>query len=159
MRVAFDEADVEAALGDAILHRLRVGDEEPRHHRRKARLVGAQHLRQQVIGDGRARADQQGPPSWPLISCSRVSSSAETSRMRSAYSRARLPAAVSEMRPCARSNRRVLKCSSSCRICEGDRRLRHEKRLGRLGEGEVLCDRVEYLEAAIRHRSVRKVTG
>lgn len=35
--------------------------------------------------------------------------------MRSAYSKATMPAAVSTMHPCARSKRRVSKCSSSCR--------------------------------------------
>lgn len=34
---------------------------------------------------------------------------------------------------------------------ERDRRLRHEQRLGRLGEREVFCDRVKDLEAPVGH--------
>ena len=39
---------------------------------------------------------------------------------------------------------------------ERHRRLRHEQRLGGLGEGEVLCDGVEYLEATVCHDSTRR---
>ena len=38
---------------------------------------------------------------------------------------------------------------------EGDRRLGHEQRLGGLGEGQVLRDGVEYLEAPIGHSPSR----
>ena len=38
---------------------------------------------------------------------------------------------------------------------ERDRRLRHEQRLGRLGERQMLRDRVEHLEAPIRHEPNR----
>ena len=44
VRVTLDEAEVETALRDAVLHRLGVGDEQPRHHGGIARLELAQHL-------------------------------------------------------------------------------------------------------------------
>jgi hypothetical protein len=38
---------------------------------------------------------------------------------------------------------------------EGHRRLRHEQRLRRLGKGEVLCDCVKDLQAAVGHDNAR----
>ena len=49
-----------------------------------------------------------GPASCPLSSLSRVSSSAESPRMRSAYYWTTTPAGVSEILPWPRSNSRVL---------------------------------------------------
>jgi len=45
----------------------------------------------------------------------------------------------------------VLKCSSSLLDLEGHRRLRHEQRLSRFGEREVLGYGVEHLEASVGH--------
>ena len=42
---------------------------------------------------------------------------------------------------------------------EGDRRLGHEQRLGRLGEGQVLRDGMEYLEAPVGHQLFKHKTG
>jgi len=55
----FDEADIEAVLRDLGLHHLRVRHQQPWHDGRMERIEFAQDLRQQVFGDGHARADQQ----------------------------------------------------------------------------------------------------
>src|SRR4051812_611506 len=59
---------------------------------------------------------RSGPAASAPISFRRFSSSADSPRMRSAYSNATCPAGVRTMRPCARSKSRVLRCSSSCLI-------------------------------------------
>ena len=91
MRIALDEADVEAALGDALLDRLGVGDESRGTTPGIARLELAEHLRQQEIGDRRARADQQRAGDLAAHLLQPRSSSADSARMRSAYSNADCP--------------------------------------------------------------------
>ena len=61
MRIALDEAQIQRALGDAILDGFGVADEKRRHHGREARLELADELRQQVLADRHARADEQRP--------------------------------------------------------------------------------------------------
>ncbi len=62
MRITLDKAKVQGALGDAILHRLRIADEQRRDHGGKASLELADQLRQQVLADRHAAADEQRAP-------------------------------------------------------------------------------------------------
>src|SRR2546425_4850863 len=62
VRIALDKAKVQGALGDAILDRLRIADEQRRHHGGKAPLELADQLRQQILADGHASADEKRAP-------------------------------------------------------------------------------------------------
>src|SRR5438093_4422763 len=59
VRITLDKAKVQGALGDAILHRLRIADEQRGYHGGKAPLELADQLRQQVLADRHAAADEQ----------------------------------------------------------------------------------------------------
>src|SRR6185503_5174737 len=61
VRVAFYEAQVQRALGDALLDSLGIAYEQVRHHRRETRLEPADQLRQHVLAYRHARPDQERP--------------------------------------------------------------------------------------------------
>jgi hypothetical protein len=126
---------------------------KPMSRLRSATRFCAQDGRQQVFRDGGACADEQRP--------SKLS--------------AHLLQPEIELRRHAENALGVFQCEVACGSerdapvpaieqagvemllelanLERDRRLGHEQRLGRLGERKMLGDRVEHLEAAIRHLS------
>ena len=149
--IALDEADVEGALEEPGLHGLRVRDDEPRHDRGMVRLERDQHLRQQEIGVDGARADQQlaaDPPAHLL-----------QPRLQLARHREDAIGVLEGDGPGGRERDPARRAVEEPRVelllelpdLERHRRLRHEQRLGRPGEREVLRDRVEDLDAPIRH--------
>ncbi len=159
VRVALDEAQIQAALEDAVLHLLRVGDEEPRHDGRKARLELADELRQQIFADRHAGADQERPGDMPgelleaRIELAREPEDAFRVLEREDPGRGERDAAA---RPVEQA--RVVLLLELADL-EGHGRLRHEERLRRLGEGEVLRNRVEDLETAISHPRILREKG
>src|ERR1044071_6971984 len=61
MRIALDEAEIQRALGDPLLHGLGITHEQRWRHSREARLELADELRQDVLADRHAGADEERP--------------------------------------------------------------------------------------------------
>jgi hypothetical protein len=146
-----DEADVERVLGDPVLDGFGIRDRQARLHLRKLRLEIAQHLRQQEFRDRGARPDQQQPPDLarhllqPQIELRREREDLLGVLEHELASRRERVAAVPAL-----EQPRVEMLLELLHL-ERDRRLRHEERLGRLGETQVLRHRVKDLQSPVGH--------
>ena len=116
-----------------------------------AGLELAQHLRQQELGDGGAGADEQRPGNLAAHlpqACFELGREIEDAlgvlqRQRSGGGERDAPVrAVEQAR---------IEMLLELADLEGHRRLGHEQRPRRLGEGEVLRDRVKDLQTTVRH--------
>ena len=159
MRVALDKAQIERALGDALLHRLRIADEKRRYHRGEARLELADELRQDVFADSHARADKQRPGelSGELLHA-RVELGRERKDALGVFERER-----SGGRERDAALRAIEKAGVELLLqlldLESDRRLGHEKRLRRLGERQVFRYRMKDLQAPQTHGLLKHKPG
>src|SRR5688572_14068001 len=151
VRVAFDEAEVEGALGDARLHGFGVADEKARHHGGMARLELPQHLGQQELRDGGARTDQERPRVLAAhLLQSRVELGGQGEDALGVLEGDDAGGCQRDA-PLGAVEEAGVELLFQLAHLEGDRRLRHEERLRGPGEGQVLCDGVEYAKAAIGH--------
>src|SRR6267378_404233 len=151
VRIALDEAQVQGTLGDTILDRLRIADKQHRHDGRKAGLELADQLRQQVLADRHAAADEERAPELAAdVLQSRFELRGQGEDALGVLER--YDAGGGERDAALRAVEKArVEVFLELLDLEGHRRLRHEQRVGRLGEGEVLRDRVEDLKTPVGH--------
>src|SRR2546425_901665 len=155
VRITLDKAKVQGALGDAILHRLRIADEQRGHHGGKAPLELADQLRQQVLADRHAAADEKRARD---LAAHVLQAGFELA------GKGKDALGIIERHDTGRSKRdAAVRTVEQARVegflelldLEGHRRLRHEERISRLGKGQMLCDGAENLKTPVGHEPFR----